>query len=161
MEARLSRYALAGDQVNTMADEPSLGSLEGINQDKWSGGGTDDRGNEHDGSEPCCEDEGLNPMMKASREEHDMATLHDFQPVNGREAQALAPICEPDIVSTTFLTGTAVDAHDMVRIVGWDQTQSIAGEPAERRIVMRLAMSDSTARDPMVALRRALTRGGN
>ena len=58
MEARFDRYALAGDEVHTTADEPSLGSLETINQEKWSAGGTGDREHEHDGREPCCEDEG-------------------------------------------------------------------------------------------------------
>ena len=92
-----------------------------------------------------------------------MAALYDFQPINGRgEAQELAPLCEPAIVPSTFLTGMAVDVRDVcVRIVGWEQLAGIGGEMVERRIVTRLAMSDSTARELMGPLRRALARGGN
>lgn len=39
--------------------EPSLGSLDfPFDQTKWSKGGTKDFEDEHDGREPCCEDEG-------------------------------------------------------------------------------------------------------
>lgn len=48
-----------------------------------------------------------------------------------------------------------------VRIVGWEQLAGIGGEMVERRIGMRLAMSDGTARELMGALRRALASGGN
>ena len=37
--------------------EPSLGSLDRIDQTKWASGGTDDREDEHDGREPDVDDE--------------------------------------------------------------------------------------------------------
>ena len=38
--------------------EPSLGSLNRVPQTRWAAGGSDDFEDEHDGREPCCEDEG-------------------------------------------------------------------------------------------------------
>lgn len=38
--------------------EPSLGSLDRIDQRAWACGGCSDLEYEHDGREPCCEDEG-------------------------------------------------------------------------------------------------------
>jgi hypothetical protein len=56
----------------------------------------------------------------------------------------------------------AIDVQDMcIRIVGWEQLAGIGGAMVERRIVTRLAMSDSTARLLMGTLRRALARGGH
>jgi hypothetical protein len=54
LEARFGRYRAWSDN----GYEPSLGSNGAINQLKWSKGTTDDREDEHDGREDCCEDEG-------------------------------------------------------------------------------------------------------
>jgi hypothetical protein len=58
MEARFGRYALGSDQLQPSNDEFSLGSLGAINQERWSAGRADDLEHDHDGREPCCEDEG-------------------------------------------------------------------------------------------------------
>ena len=48
-----------GDEDNDKSDfEPALGSLERVSQVQWSHGTDDDCEDEHDGREPCCEDEG-------------------------------------------------------------------------------------------------------
>ena len=48
-----------GDEDDDKSDfEPSLGSLERFSQMQWSHGNIDDYEDEHDGAEPCCEDEG-------------------------------------------------------------------------------------------------------
>ena len=40
------------------AAEPSLGSVGCVDQRRWAQGSCDDMEEEHDGREPCCEDEG-------------------------------------------------------------------------------------------------------
>jgi hypothetical protein len=54
LEARFGRYRAGGDN----GYEPSLGSTGSVNQLHWAKGGVDDGEEEHDGREPCCEDEG-------------------------------------------------------------------------------------------------------
>lgn len=77
------------------------------------------------------------------------------------QAQALPELIEPAIVTSVFITGGMFEITDTcVRLVGWEQVSSSGGEP-ERRIVTRMVMSDSTARELMGALRRALEKGGN
>lgn len=81
---------------------------------------------------------------------------------NCGKAEEPAPVTEPTIVPTAFITGGIVEVTDTcVRFIGWEQLPSIGGEMVERRIAVRLAMSNDCARDLVANWRNALTRGGH
>jgi hypothetical protein len=91
-----------------------------------------------------------------------MACLHAVQSRFGHEDTAPAPVTEPVVISTAFITEMVVQIMGAgVQMTGLELTQSIGAEQAERRIVTRIAMSDSTARVFVGALRRALARRGH
>ena len=56
--ARLDDVDGDTDQEPDSDGEPSLGSLDRVSQVRWSAGDSSDAEDEHDGREPCCEDEG-------------------------------------------------------------------------------------------------------
>lgn len=70
---------------------------------------------------------------------------------------------EPRPVPDLFVTAVAIDSTgEYVRLTGWvAHVASSAPETkgAERRIVARLVMPQSTARDLLMGLRRQLQRG--
>lgn len=73
-----------------------------------------------------------------------------------------APLSEPVVVQSVFLTGAAVAVTDTcVRLVGFEELEAVHGEMAERRIVSRVVMSTATAREIIAALQKALTKGGH
>lgn len=92
-----------------------------------------------------------------------MVALHDFEPKHDKgEAQVLAPITEPIVINSVFITGGVIEVTDTcLRLVCWEQTIGLCGESAERRIVMRIAMSTTTARDIAAGLRKTLAKGGH
>ena len=91
-----------------------------------------------------------------------MVALHDFQPIKGKDAEALPPLVEATIVSTTFITGGAVCVGSTdVRLMGWETIPAVEGGEGERRLVTRIVMSTDTAREIVQILRNALTKGGH
>jgi hypothetical protein len=100
------------------------------------------------------------PLPKATGVEASHGRSSDFQSRNDGEAQELPPTTEPAIVNSVFITGMAVEVADTsVRTVGWEQTTDFGGgEMAERRIVIRVAMSDDTAQSDPVATLRIIAR---
>lgn len=70
---------------------------------------------------------------------------------------------EPKPVPDLFVTAVSLDSTgEYVRLTGWvAHTASLAPETkvAERRIVARLVMPQSTARDLLTGLQRQLRRG--
>ena len=70
---------------------------------------------------------------------------------------------EPKPVPDLFVTAVSLDSTgEYVRLTGWVAHESrLAPETdgPERRIVARLVMPQSTARDLLVSLRRQLQRG--
>lgn len=78
------------------------------------------------------------------------------------QAEGQAPLTEPEIVSSDFVTGGCFEVStSTVRFTFWEEIQNINGEMAERRTNTRIVMTNDTAREIMVALRRALTRDGH
>ena len=72
----LSLEAYCDDrEADDADDEPSLGSLDRMPQTKWSAGGAGDLEDEHDGAEPCCEDEGAQCEDEGS---YNCASGHPF-----------------------------------------------------------------------------------
>lgn len=70
------------------------------------------------------------------------------------------PLTEPEIVPCLFVTGLAIEIADsVVRLVGWVTLPSLGGETEERRIVMRVAMSNTQARNFQSILRKGLSAG--
>lgn len=77
--------------------------------------------------------------------------------VSSDEQAEESPITEPVIITTAFITGGAFEATaSAVRMVGWEETQKVNGLMVERRIVTRRAMTKTTARDILAALRQLL-----
>lgn len=73
-----------------------------------------------------------------------------------------APLNEPEIIPCLYITGIGVEIADsIVRMVGWVSLPSLGGETEERRIVMRVAMSNSQFRNFQAVSRKALARGGH
>lgn len=73
-----------------------------------------------------------------------------------------APLTEPTIVNSIFLTGAVVEATDTcVRLVGWEEIATVFGEMAERRIVTRLVLTTTTAGEIAAGIRKALAKGGH
>jgi hypothetical protein len=67
------------------------------------------------------------------------------------------PLTEPLIVPALFISGMIVDAGlDVVRLVGWETTPF--GNPSERRIVVRVAMTVEAARELHAGLGEVLGR---
>ena len=60
MQDRYNRHTLQDDDLefDDSDREPSLASTNSLDQRKWWYGRNDDAEHEHDGLEPCCEDEG-------------------------------------------------------------------------------------------------------
>lgn len=80
----------------------------------------------------------------------------------GRTEQR-APITEPVVVATTFITGGTIEVSDTcVRFVAWEKLPRVEGdEMVERRIVARLVMSTDVARELVTNWRKALEKGGH
>lgn len=77
-------------------------------------------------------------------------------------AQQSAPLTEPVVVNSVFLTGAVIEATDTcVRLVGWEEIATINGEMAERRIVSRLVLTTTTAREIAATIQKALAKGGH
>lgn len=73
-----------------------------------------------------------------------------------------APLTEPTIVTSSFCTGTAVEARDTyVRIVGWEQLPDLGGEMQERRISCRTTLPTAVARELIRQLQRAVAKDGH
>jgi hypothetical protein len=71
------------------------------------------------------------------------------------------PLTEPLIVQDLVITGAEIDAdRHLVRFVGWTQSKIGKFEPAERRIVVRLAMPIDAARTLWADLADALREEG-
>ncbi|MFZ5674420.1 MAG: hypothetical protein ACOZAM_15800 [Pseudomonadota bacterium] len=72
------------------------------------------------------------------------------------------PLTEPHVITSTFLTGGVFEVTESaVRLVGWEEIATVNGEMAERRIVSRLVMTNTTAREVLSALQTALAKGGH
>lgn len=77
-------------------------------------------------------------------------------------AEEKAPLTEPVVVNSVFLTGAVIEATDTcVRLVGWEEIATINGEIAERRIVSRLVVTTTTARAIAKSIQQALAKGGH
>jgi len=71
------------------------------------------------------------------------------------------PLTEPLIVQDLVITGAEIDAdRHLVRFVGWTLSKIGKFEPAERRIVVRLAMPIDAARTLWADLADALRQEG-
>jgi len=72
------------------------------------------------------------------------------------------PFSEPEIVPCLWTSGLALEINDtVVRIVGWATMPHLGGEMDERRICIRFAMANVTARKLAEELRRGLSRGAH
>jgi len=70
------------------------------------------------------------------------------------------PMTEPEIVPCLWTSGLAIEINDaVVRIVGWATMPHLGGEMDERRICVRFAMANATARKFAADLRRGLSTG--
>lgn len=70
------------------------------------------------------------------------------------------PLTEPTIVPCLFVTGAAIDtAYGVIRIVGWSHCPVIGGDSEERRIVVRIALTESAARTIVRQLQQVLYGG--
>lgn len=74
-----------------------------------------------------------------------------------------SPITEPSVVPDAFITGAAVEIGDShVRIIGWTDFPSYpSGDSDERRLITRLVMPVTVARELLAHLRIGLTKGGH
>jgi hypothetical protein len=71
------------------------------------------------------------------------------------------PLTEPLIVQDLVITGAEIEADQhLVRFVGWTLSKTGKLEPAERRIVVRLAMPIDAARALWANLADALRQEG-
>jgi hypothetical protein len=71
------------------------------------------------------------------------------------------PLTEPLIVQDLIITGAEIEADQhLVRFVGWALAKTGKLEPAERRIVVRLAMPIDAAREIWADLADALGEEG-
>jgi hypothetical protein len=85
-----------------------------------------------------------------------------FEDACGTEALQLeAPLTEPEIIPSLFLDGVGLEVSgSIVKLTGWAHVGGHDVGP-ERRVVARLAISNSEARRLQAALRTALARGGH
>lgn len=59
-----------------------------------------------------------------------------------------APLTEPVIVPDLFITGGSIELmNGVVRFVGWTHVPQLGGETEERRIVVRISLPLSKARE--------------
>ena len=66
---------------------------------------------------------------------------------------------EPVAVSCVLCEGISIEVRDeIIRVVGWIDLETVAGNEQERRIVMRAAFPSMIARALMRDLRRAVMR---
>ena len=72
------------------------------------------------------------------------------------------PLTEPEIVPCLFATGAAVEIDEnVVRFVFWNHLPALGEAVEERRIVGRIALTNTQARNLASVLRKGLARGGN
>ena len=70
------------------------------------------------------------------------------------------PLTEPETVPCLLVTGAAIDtAYGIIRIVGWNHCPVLTSETEERRIVVRMALTESAARNLARELQRVLYGG--
>jgi hypothetical protein len=76
-------------------------------------------------------------------------------------AQQAAPLTEPEIIHSLFVDGLGLEVSgSIVKLTGWAHVGGHDVGP-ERRVVARLAISNSEARRLQAALRVALAKGGH
>jgi hypothetical protein len=72
----------------------------------------------------------------------------------------LAPLTEPEIIPCLYVRGFEMMVVDsVVQLEFWASVESTGG--SERRIVSRVAMSNSQARNLLVRLKSGLAQGGH